>query len=111
MAEPTLTAVFGAGATQDANSITIQKSALTAVGLTASASNKAESLLIAILLVSKNSLTQTNFDADTDQSIVVADGFSSLTTRGTNNTPYRTDQLTVSFSKVDTNATIDPDDY
>ncbi|AFY48897.1 hypothetical protein Nos7524_3094 [Nostoc sp. PCC 7524] len=109
MAEPTLVQVFGENASQTSTTITITKADLT--GLTASANNTAESLLVAINLKAKEYLTQTNFDANIDQSIVVADGFSSLTTRGTNNTPYRTDQITVSFSKVDSNATIDPDDY
>ena len=44
----TLTDLFGSGATQNATSLTIQKSDL--VGLTPSSSNTAESLLVAILV-------------------------------------------------------------
>lgn len=111
MAEPTLVQVFGTGAVQDANTITIQKSALATVGLTVAASNKAESILAAILLLARNHLTQANFDADIDYSIIVENGFSSFTTRGTNNTSYRTDQLTVTLAKPDSGSTLDPDDY
>ena len=42
MPEPTLTQVFGANATQSAANITIAKSDLATVGLTASANNTAE---------------------------------------------------------------------
>ncbi|MBW4556407.1 MAG: hypothetical protein KME59_10785 [Trichormus sp. ATA11-4-KO1] len=110
MAEPTLQQVFGANATQDINSITISKTDLAAVGLTANATNTAESLLIAINLLAKTYLTQANFDANIDQSIIVENGFSSFTTRGVNNDSYRTDQLTVTLAKLDS-STLDPDDY
>jgi hypothetical protein len=109
MAEPTLSQVFGSGATQNSTTITITKADL--AGLTASASNTAESLVIALALKWKSYLNQTNFDANIDQSLVVSDGFSSLTTRGTENTPYRTDQIILNLSKIDTGSTIDPDDY
>jgi hypothetical protein len=111
MAEPTLVQIFGSNATQDVNSITISKADLAAVGLTASASNSAESLLTAIALLAKTYLTQTNFDSNIDQSIYIDTGFSSFTTRGTNNDQYRTDQLTVTLAKVDTQSSFDPDDY
>ncbi|WGV23467.1 hypothetical protein [Halotia branconii] len=109
MAEPTLTQVFGANAIQDATTITITKSDL--AGLTASSNNTGESLLVAILLQAKSYLTTTNFDSNIDQSIVIDTGYTSFITRGTDNTGYRTDQLTISLSKIDTAATIDPDNY
>lgn len=107
MAEPTLQEVFGAGATQTATTITITKADLT--GLNAASDNRAESLLVAILLKAKTYLSQTNFDSNIDQNLTVSDGFSSLTTR--NNVGYRQDQLTVTMAKIDTSSTIDPDDY
>lgn len=107
MAEPTLTQVFGSGATQDATTLTILKSDLT--GLTASGSNTAESLLAAINLKAQSYLSQTNFDGNTDQSIYISNGFSSFTTRG--NDAYRVDQLTINLAKPDTGATLDPDSY
>ncbi|WP_375514430.1 hypothetical protein [uncultured Nostoc sp.] len=109
MAEPTLTDIFGTGATQDATSITIQKSSLPR--LTASANNTSESLLTAILLKAQVSLSQTSFDANINQSIYVSAGFSSFTTRGVNNDFYRVDQLIFNLAKVDTGSIIDPDDY
>lgn len=109
MAEPSLTSVFGAEATQNATTITINKADLT--GLTASANNTAEALVVALLLRFKNVLSKTAFDADTDQSIYVENGFPNFAFRGTNNTQYRVDQLTVNFAKLDTANVIDPDDY
>jgi hypothetical protein len=109
MAEPTLQDVFGSNATQTSTTITITKADLT--GLTASSSNTAESIFVAILLKAKANLTQTNFDSNIDQSIYIATGFSSFTNRGTDQTPYRTDQLTVTLAKIDEQSDFDPDDY
>jgi hypothetical protein len=111
MAEPTLTQIFGTGATQDSTTLTIQKSALASTGLTASANNNAESLLVAIVIKAQEYLTQSNFEANIDQSITVEPGFSSFTARGIDNTSYRVDQLSVNLAKLDDNATINPDDY
>lgn len=118
MAEPTFVQVFGTGATRLASGATtasaglfIPDSALTGAGLATPSTATAEGHLVAIAVNAKSYLTQTNFDANTDQSLVVADGFSSFTTRGTNNDPYRQDQLTVTLAKPDTGSTIDPDDY
>ncbi|MCM0593456.1 MAG: hypothetical protein KA716_25970 [Gloeotrichia echinulata DEX184] len=109
MSEPTLQQLFGAGASQSATTLTISKSDL--LRLTASSANTSEQLLTGILLTAQTYLTQANFDANIDQSIVIAGGYTSNVVRGTNNTQYRTDQLTISLSKIDTQTTIDPDDY
>ncbi|MGV0103040.1 PASTA domain-containing protein [Nostoc sp. DSM 114160] len=109
MAELTLVEVFGTGATQDSSSITIQKAALPR--LTASANNSAESLLTGILLIAQTNLSQTNFDANVDQSIYIGPGYPNFTNRGTNNDQYRLDQLIVNLAKVDTGSVIDPDNY
>ena len=109
MAEPTLTDVFGAGATQTATTISILKADLP--GLTAAANNRADQLLSAILLKAQINLTKTSFDADTDRSIYIDTGYPAFTFRGVNNTSYRVDQLTVNLAKLDTSGTIDPDDY
>ncbi|MBD2568368.1 hypothetical protein [Anabaena lutea] len=109
MAEPTITQVFGSGASQTATTVTITKADLP--GLTASPSNTAESLLAAIILFAKSFLTQTAFDANTDQSIYIETGFASFTNRGTNNDSYRVDQLTINLAKIDSGSTLDPDDY
>lgn len=108
MAEPTLI-VFGPNATQNATTITIQKADLPR--LTPSANNTAESLLTGILLQAQTVLSQTNFDANIDQSIYLTPGFPGFTVRGTDNASYRVDQITVNLAKIDTSAVIDPDDY
>jgi len=67
MAEPTLTSVFGNGANQDINTLTISKSALANVGLTAAADNTAESLFAAILKIAANTLTAEQQQLNADQ--------------------------------------------
>lgn len=107
MAEPTLQEIFGSNATQDETTITIDKADL--AGLTPSASNTGESIYVAISLTAKSYLTETNFEANIDQSIYIEDGLSSFTTR--NETAYRTDQLTINLSRLDTTNAINPDNY
>lgn len=109
MAEPTLQTVFGAGATQDATTITIIKANLPR--LTPTATNTAESLLTGILLQAQNGLTKTTFDANIDQSLYIEIGFPSFLFRGANNDSYRNDPLTINLVKADTSETIDPDNY
>lgn len=109
MAEPTIQQVFGAGATQNATTLTIAKADLAAVGLTASATNTAESLFVGLLLLARNTLTATNLDTNPDQSISIEDSFDSLVTR--NNQTFRQKTYSVNLQKLDTGATIDPDDY
>ncbi|MBN3924001.1 hypothetical protein [Nostoc sp. NMS4] len=109
MAEPTLTDVFGASATQTATTITITKADLS--GLTPTSNNTPESLLTAIVLKAKTGLDKTTFDTNLDQSIYIDLGFPGFVFRGTNNDSYRVDQLTVNLAKPDTQSTIDPDDY
>lgn len=65
MAEPTLVDVFGANATQNATDLVIKKADLAALGLTASAANTAESLLISIILKAAAVLTEVNRLTDT----------------------------------------------
>lgn len=109
MAEPTLVQVFGAGATQTADTLTIQKTALVAKGLTAAVDNTAESLLVAIMLVARDRLTTENQNSNPEQSITIDDGFESLTTR--NNIKYRQTPLSLNLQRPDTGTLIDPDDY
>jgi hypothetical protein len=111
MPEPTLTQVFGVNATQTSTTLTISKADLVSVGLTASANNTAESLLLAIVLKFKAVLTGTARDTNMDQSVAVTDGFSpSITTR--NNVIYLRNTISVEVDKLLTGAdAIDPDDY
>lgn len=110
MAEPSLTEIFGAGATQDANTITILKADLP--GLTPTANNSAESLWVGIFLKGKSHLSAANYEANPDQSIVISTptiGAQALTTR--NNQQYRQYTENVNLYKLDNAATIDPDDF
>ena len=105
MAEPTLEAVFGAGAAQTSSTLTISKADLAAVGLVASSSNTAESLLASIVKLAANTLTQAGYDSNLDQSIVVAPGFGGFTSRddGTGTfVEYLQKQDTVTYSVPDT---------
>ena len=109
MAEPTLQQIFGANATQTATTLTISKADLAAVGLSASATNTAESLLVALLLKAGASLTDANLQANPDQSISIVDSFESLVTR--NNTSYRQKTYSINLQKLDANTPISPNDY
>ncbi|MCC5640548.1 hypothetical protein LC593_32910 [Nostoc sp. CHAB 5844] len=110
MAEPLLTDVFGAGATQNATTVTIAKADLAAVGLTASASNTAESLLVAILLKAETYLNDTNQANNIDQSVSLSTATTpSFTNR--NNAVYIRDAITVEIDKPAGTLTIDPDNY
>lgn len=111
MPEPSLIQVFGSNATQTATDLVIKKSDLVDAGLTPSANNTAESLLLAIILKFKAVLTDTARDTNIDQSVAVVDGYSpAITTR--NNTIYLRNTISVEVDKLLTGAdTIDPDDY
>lgn len=118
MAEPAFTDTFGTGTTRLAssdpapsNGLFIPDSALIAAGLADPTTASAEGHLVAILLNAQSGLSQTNFDSNIDQSIYVESGFSTFTTRGANNDSYRIDPITVNLSKIDSQATIDPDNY
>ncbi|MBL1199898.1 MAG: hypothetical protein FWK04_12620 [Nostoc sp. GBBB01] len=111
MAEPTLTDVFGAGAEQDEDTLTIQKSSLAGVGLTPSANNTAEALFVAVTLQAQQALSEESRDENIDQSIAVTDGFQPTTTTR-NNAIYLRNTISVEVDKLLPNATIiDPDDY
>ena len=112
MAEPTLTQVFGAGAAQTATVLTIAKADLAAVGLTASNTNTAESLFVALLLLAKASITPATLETNFDQSVSVAEAdfnFQTLVTR--NNQTYRQSTYSINLQKLDQGSIIDPDDY
>jgi hypothetical protein len=111
MAERTLAEVFGANASQTSTDLVIKKSDLVAVGLTASANNTAESLLVAVALKAKVTLTDEARDTNIDQSVAITDGFSpSITTR--NNAIYLRNTISIEVDKLLTGAdVIDPDDF
>jgi hypothetical protein len=108
MAEPTLTQVFGAGATQTATDLIIKKADLAAIGLTATASNGAEALLNAILRLAKIELSPTNLDANIDQSIVISAPTLSVDERNGQN--FIVQNYTIGLQKLISNGDVLPGD-
>lgn len=106
MAEPTLTQVFGSGAVQDSSTLTIQKSALVAMGLTAAANNSAESLVVGLVKLWQSYLTPANLEANADQQISIEDSFQQVTTR--NSVQYRQFSKTINLQIVDNTTDVDP---
>ena len=112
MPEPSLTNIFGAGALQTGTSLTIDKEDLIAVGLTPSATNTAESLLVAILLKAKMTLTPEDLEANPDQSITITQAdFNFQTLIQRNNTTYRQATYSINLQKPDAGSVINPNDY
>ncbi|QLE59269.1 hypothetical protein [Nostoc sp. TCL26-01] len=114
MAQPTLTDIFGQGATQNGTTLTILKSDLVDAGLTVNSSNSAESLLVAILKKASASLTSENRDSSIDQSVYVdVENQPSFATRINGNTTarYIRDTITIELDKAYNDTGIDPDDY
>lgn len=109
MAEPSLTEVFGAGATQTATTITILKADLP--GLTAATDNRAEQLWVGMFLIIKESLTPERQESNPDQNIVIDEPFGSDSLVSRNNQIFRQKSFTINLQKIDTQSTIDPDDY
>jgi hypothetical protein len=118
MTVKTVEQVFGTGAQRLASGATtpsaglfIPDSALISAGLATPSTATAERHLVAVIINAKSALTQTGFDADTDQKVYVSTGFASFVNRGTNNDSYRLDQLTFNLAQLDQLSTIDPDNY
>ena len=111
MAKPTLQEVFGINANQDIEFVRVAKADLAAIGLTVEATNNAEELLVAILKKAHQTLTETSFGTNIDQSIVIAPGFKTYTTRGEANDNYEQRTYEIRMHKLDTDTDIDPDNY
>lgn len=108
MAEPTLAQVFGAGATQNETTLTIQKAALEAVGLSSTASNKAEALFNAIVRLAAISLTPANLDSNLDQNVVIAAPTVSVDERF--NLNFLVQNYTIGFQKQLADGNVNPGD-
>jgi hypothetical protein len=110
MSEPTLQDIFGTGATQTATTITILKSDL---AMTATATNRGEQVLAAIVKKAIPVLTAANFSTNPDQSITIGIGFDQLAYRtvGTDQLTYLQNQITMSFAKLQPSAGLTPDEY
>lgn len=110
MSVPTLTEVFGPGATQDGSVLTIVKADLASVGLTASSSNTAQSLIVAVVLKAFSSLTETNRATDfPNRHVTFYYGGQDLQLQSDVN--YRRDVYQMNLYKTTPLVTVDPDDY
>ncbi|MDB9305446.1 hypothetical protein PN488_13855 [Nodularia spumigena CS-591/12] len=111
MAEPLLTEVFGAGATQTETQLIISKADLAAVGLTASASNTAESLFVSLQMLARIPLTEENFQLNPEQNLYYSDGFPSFTTKGETAESWRVEQISWNIASPNTGVSLNPNDY
>lgn len=109
MTQPTLTEVFGDGAIQDATSITILKADLVSTGYTPSATNTAESSLMAIVVKAGTALTPANRTANVDQNLAIERGYDQTVYRGQDQ--YGQASFTVTAQKSAPATALDPDDY
>jgi len=108
MAEYTLTEVFGAGATQTGSTLTIQKAALP--GLTTDAANSAESLVVGLLVLWLQTLTDVNRLADeTNRQITVTDAGVDIVAGQVDDFFRRS--YAISLYKIFAIAPLDPDEY
>ena len=111
MAEPTLSEVFGISSTQDAATLVVSKSDWLAVGLTATAANTAESLIVSIILKALPVLTETNRLNDLpNRNIAIAFTGQDLIDQGGGNVFLR-DTYQVSLYRQTTITAVDPDNY
>lgn len=110
MTQPTITDIFGAGATQTATTIVILKSDLP---FTASATNNGEQLFAAVCKKAQTYLTAANYAANIDQSVTLGSGFDQIVYRTVNGSSqaFLQNQLQINFVKPQTSAGVTPDDY
>jgi hypothetical protein len=107
---PSLQDIFGAGASQTINTITIVKADLP---MTAAAANNGEQVFAAIAKKAADKLTATTFATNPDQSISIVPGYNQTVYRTINGNPVEHLQipLTINFVKPQITAGISPDDY
>jgi len=107
MAEPTIGEVFGSGSTQTLDSLVISKSDL--VGLTAQATNTAESMFVSLLLKAMAYLNADIQQTNPDIQVTIETGFQSIIER--NGTSYRQRSLNIYLETPESNNEIDPNQF
>jgi hypothetical protein len=110
MTQPTIQDFFGAGATQTATTIVIQKADLS---FSATANNNGEQCAAAILKKMQVDATKSKFDLDADRNIFIEPGYigTQYRTVGNDTQTLIDTPLTVHFARVANDAGIDPDSY
>lgn len=109
MPVPTLQEVFGPAATQTATTITIAKADLPT--LTASATNTAQQLWVAVLLKARDFLTPTAKDGNPDQKVTIDYGGQTVFPIANSPNLDRQDTFTVTLHKTMPSVQVDADDY
>lgn len=110
MPEPTYGAVFGSGALQDADKITIFKPQLQVVGFIPAAVNTAESILVALMLLAQQELTEEKRALDpANRNVTIFYSGQDLITQA--NTNYRRDAFSLLLYKPQSLAPVVPADY
>ena len=113
MAEPTLTEVFGASATQNSTDLTIKKAPMAEFGLTASGANTAESLLGGVIAVAAKNCSEANRANDrANRNLTISPaGFDVVEDPAGSGQYYRRDIYTVILYKSEPNTPLSLDDY
>jgi hypothetical protein len=109
MPEPTLSDVFGANASQTATTLIIDKGDLAPAGLTASATNTAESIFAAVIKRMLSNLTVENQLLNPDQSVSLQIANPTIY-QSPHGDRYR-QTILVSFDSPHTDPGLVPDDY
>lgn len=109
MAVPSLTDVFGSGATQTATAITTQKSDLPT--LTAAADNTGQALLVAILLKAKENLSPAARETNPDIKVTIEYNGQTIFPIANSTDLDRQDTYTVTLHKTIASIQVDADDY
>lgn len=110
MAKPTLIEVFGPGALQDSNYLTIAKSSLAQSGLTTLSENSPEGLLAALLLQAAKSLTEDARATEPSiRQLAISYNGQDLIEQGGQN--FRRDVYIVALYTPTQIASVDPDNY
>jgi hypothetical protein len=111
MSEPTVVEVYGTNASQTTTALIVAKADMEAKGLTISANNTAESMLVYIVLSAAQNLTETNRLTDLpNRNVAIAYTGQDLIDQGGGNVFLR-DTYQISLYRPTTIAAIDPDNY
>lgn len=111
MAEPTIQEVFGGSSTEDPQFLYISKNDMANAGLTVAAQNRIESMIVAMMILAANSLTEANRLTDlVNRNVTIAYNGQDLIDQGGGNVFLR-DTYAVSFYKPTSIQPIDPDNY
>lgn len=110
MAEPTISQVFGSGASIDGTALSIPAAFFTAQGVTISSSTRAETLVAALAKGWANVLTETDRASDlVNRNVTETYAGQDVISQAGNQ--YRRDVYSIVLYKTTTLATVDPNDY